>query len=265
MKAMKKSILLLAVFSIAAGVAVSRHGQRRAEVAHASNAARLRSVADQLADLAAQNRELAREWASTKSNKITAGEPIDELARLQAQAALLQTQKKRREEELARDHRATGSKLYSKGDFDLTTHNEEIGISFGGGPRAAGKLNDARVLTAALRQFAQDHGGVFPPSLDQAASYFAPPLEADSPGWQNAPLSGTNRFEIIYQGSQTDLTNIPPRRVALIREQPPWLAPDGKWARTYGYADGAASIVESDDNFQSWDAQHLIPPPASGP
>jgi len=71
-------------------------------------------------------------------------------------------------------------------------------------------------------------------------------------------------FEIIYQGSRSDLTNIPPRRVALIREQQPWLAPDGNWARTYGYADGAASIVESDDNFQSWDAQHVIPPAASG-
>jgi hypothetical protein len=75
------------------------------------------------------------------------------------------------------------------------------------------------------------------------------------------PLSGTNDFEIVYQGSQHDLSNIPPRRVALIRERQPWLTPDGRWARVYGYADGAASTVESDDNFQSWDAQHVIPPP----
>ena len=73
-------------------------------------------------------------------------------------------------------------------------------------------------------------------------------------------LSGTNDFEIVYQGLQSDLTNLPLRRVALIRERQPWLTPDGKWARVYGYADGAASPVVSDDNFQSWDAQHIIPP-----
>ena len=28
----------------------------------------------------------------------------------------------------------------------------------------------------------------------------------------------------------------------------------------YAYADGAAGSVESDDNFQSWEAQHIIPP-----
>jgi hypothetical protein len=77
-------------------------------------------------------------------------------------------------------------------------------------------------------------------------------------------LSGTNDFEIVYQGSQNDLTNIPPRRVALLRERQPWLTPEGKWARVYAYADGAANRVESDDNFQSWEAQHIIPPSGNG-
>jgi hypothetical protein len=80
----------------------------------------------------------------------------------------------------------------------------------------------------------------------------------------NTPLSGTNDFEIVYQGSQNDLTNIPPRRVALLRERQPWLTPEGKWARVYAYADGAANRVESDDNFQSWEAQHIIPPSGNG-
>ena len=153
--------------------------------------------------------------------------------------------------------------FFSQGDFDLLEHNKELGITFAGGPRADGKLNDARAITAALRKYADQYQGVFPLNLDQAAAYLPQALKEDSPPWANAPLTGTNNFEIVYRGSQNELTNIPLRRVALIREWQPWMAPEGKWARVYGYADGAADIVESDDNFQSWDAQHIIPPPAS--
>jgi len=110
-----------------------------------------------------------------------------------------------------------------------------------------------------LRQFAEEcsesaFGELVTRYIDPVGLYLPTPLETNSPPWANAPLTGTNDFEIVYQGSQNDLSNIPPRRVALIRERQPWLTPDGKWARVYGYADGAASIVESDGNFQSWDA-----------
>jgi len=47
---------------------------------------------------------------------------------------------------------------------------------------------------------------------------------------------------------QSDLTNIPPRIVALVRERQPWSSADGKLGRVYGFADGAASTVISDDN-----------------
>ncbi len=52
--------------------------------------------------------------------------------------------------------------------------------------------------------------------------------------------------------------------VALIREREPWLTPEGNWARVYGYADGWSEIVQPydpEDNFQSWEAAHVIPPP----
>jgi len=74
-------------------------------------------------------------------------------------------------------------------------------------------------------------------------------------------LSGTNHFEIVYQGSLNELRDVPLREVVLIRERQPWLTPGGKWSRVYGMGDGFPRIVESDDNFQSWDAQHIIPPP----
>jgi len=161
--------------------------------------------------------------------------------------------------DLAQKRRQAGAQFYLIGDFNLMDHNDEKNIAFAGGPRADGKLNDARGLTAALRKYADEHQGEFPFDLDSITTYLPKPLEPDSPSWVNAPLSGTNDFELVFQGLQRDLSNIPPRRVALIRERRPWLTPDGKWARVYGYADGAASIVESDDDFQSWDAQHIVP------
>ena len=72
-------------------------------------------------------------------------------------------------------------------------------------------------------------------------------------------LTGTNAFEIVYQGSLDQLKNIPLGSVALIRDRQAWLAPSGKMAKVYGMADGSGLIVESDDNFQSWEAEHILP------
>jgi hypothetical protein len=152
--------------------------------------------------------------------------------------------------------------MYSVGDSNLLDHSTEVGSSVRGGPRENGKQNDGRVLASALLQYADQHDGKFPLSFDEVVSYFPKPLTSDSPPWKDAPLTGTNEFEIVYQGSTNDLIYIPGRRVALIRERTPWPTADGQLARVYGYADGSVSTVKSDDNFQSWDAQHLIPPPA---
>ena len=69
---------------------------------------------------------------------------------------------------------------------------------------------------------------------------------------------------MVYQGSFNEFTNIPDQAVALIRERQPWPTPRGKSARIYVMANGFVRIVEADDNFQSWEAEHIIPPPAAG-
>ena len=97
-----------------------------------------------------------------------------------------------------------------------------------------------------------EHNGDFPSSLSRATNYFP-----------TGQISGTNDFDIVYAGSLRDLSNVPAESVALIREREPWQTKDGKWARVYGFADGSASRVESDDDFRSWDAQYVLPPAAS--
>ena len=73
-----------------------------------------------------------------------------------------------------------------------------------------------------------------------------------------------SEFEMVYQGSLKELTSIPDQVVALLRERQAWPTPRGKWARIYVMANGFVKVVESDDNFQSWDAEHIIPPPSAG-
>ncbi len=121
--------------------------------------------------------------------------------------------------------------------------------------RAGNKCSETLQLNLALRQFASEHGGQFPQKIEQLAPY----LEAEK-----VSLSGTNQFEVVYQGSNDALAKVPGSAIALLRDRQTWLAPSGKSARVYGMADGSARIVESDDDFKTWEAEHLIPTPGSG-
>ena len=260
---MKKSILIL-LGVVAIAVIASVLIQRRNQARFSENDGIFQQQDNRLAELAAENQRLSNLVVQTKSKSATAEDRTGELAQLRTKVGALQQQTNQLAKQVAENRRLAGVQFFSHADFDLLEHNKGLGITFAGGPRATGKLNDARAITAALRKYADQYQGVFPLNLDQATAYLPQALEADSPPWANAPLTGTNDFELVYRGSQNDLTNIPLRRVALIRERQSWMTPDGKWARVYGFADGAAEIVESDDNFQSWDAQHIIPPPSAG-
>jgi len=70
-------------------------------------------------------------------------------------------------------------------------------------------------------------------------------------------------LRLVFEGSTNELTHVPWQEVALIRERQAWPTPGGKWARIYVTADGQIEIVESDDNFQSWEAEHIVPPPST--
>ena len=108
---------------------------------------------------------------------------------------------------------------------------------------------DARNLSKAIRSYAQEHEGEVPTSFDQAAAFF----------YEDQDPPQADGFEIIYQGSLKELTNIPLRAVALIRERQAWATPSGKWARIYVLADGHLTVVESDDDFRTWEEGHVIP------
>lgn len=129
------------------------------------------------------------------------------------------------------------------------SHSEEY---FAESHRLAGERpKDALILGMALVEYASDHDGRLPANFADADSYMRERGER---------MTGTNQFDVVYHRSLNDLTNVPRGQIALLRSRDTWIAPSGKPARVYGMADGASQIVESDDNFESWEAGHVVPP-----
>lgn len=258
---MKKSSFICLISIAAGALVISFLVQRRADAALCQNENSLRQQQDEIARTTEENQNLSNRvtQAAEMSNRAT--DYTAELAQLQAKAVALRSQETQLSNQVWKSRVSAGARLLANENSNLTNHSDTIAASMGGAPRAtSSKLNDARAFTAAMQHYAYKHEGMFPLSLDQVTSDLPGPLDQKSESWENAPVSGTNDFEIVYQGGTNELANIPLRRVALIRERQPWLTPDGKWARAYGYADGDTEIVTSDDNFQSWDALHIIPP-----
>lgn len=261
---MRKLNVILLTAMAAAGILASRLVRRHAAAALRQNDAALLRQQEQIAILIAENQggpNLAVQTKERGVNNTRVANVSTELAKLRARAASLESQANQLSNQLWQSRVAAGARLLSSLHSNLLDHNQEIWGPLGDGPAARTKFSDARAYTIALRRYADEHQGVFPLKLDQVAPYLPKPLDSNSPSWAMAPVSGTNDFEIVYQGTASELANIP--HIALIRETQPWPTPDGKWAKVYGYTDGDVFTVESDDNFQSWDAQHIVPPSAA--
>jgi len=261
---MGKSITICTGVIVVGAVMASLLIQRRDQARQRENNALLRQQENQLAKLATENQRLSNLVVQTRTNSVLRpDDPTAELAHLRAKVEALRQQTNQLAElprQLAEKRLLAGAQAFYSGDFNLLEHNRESAITMAGGPRATGKLNDARALTAALRKYADEHQGEFPLNLDQVGAYLPKALEADSPPWANAPPTATKDFEIVYQGSLDKLQGIPRGTVAVIRDQQTWEGPDGKMMRVYGMADGVGQTVGSDDNFQSWEAKHIISP-----
>jgi hypothetical protein len=241
----KFNIFLIVIIAIV-GLAASLIIQRQAQAKLRENVETLRRQEIQLAELIAENQRLANLVA--QATRPLPGDRTAELSKLRSEAAGLRKQAPELEKELEQKRQAAAPAAVLKGDAFVHQHNRERMDMAQPGKRA-----DARNLVRELVGYAKAHQGQFPSSLDPIAQS----LKARS------PLTGTNEFEIVFQGALNDLTNLSLRGVAVIRERQPWRTQSGQWARVYGMADGAVLFVEPDDNFLSWEAEHIIPPPAN--
>jgi RNA polymerase sigma factor (sigma-70 family) len=113
------------------------------------------------------------------------------------------------------------------------------------------KLNYSRNWILAFFLYAEKNRDQLPTNFDQAAPFLSPEIT-------NQTSITSDQFEIVYHGQINAVTN--PANTILLREKQAWQS-NGKWSRTYGFADGHCEIHGNPDgNFDEWESQHLATP-----
>ncbi len=102
------------------------------------------------------------------------------------------------------------------------------------------KLNHGRSRVLALVMFAADNNSRLPAQLDQATAYLH---DNEQTRKQREELGiDDEQLEVLFGGST--LSDFPsPGKVVLLRDRVPFQLPDGKWARTYHFADGHSELI----------------------
>jgi len=244
---MAKLKIILIAGIVLAGTAATLTIQHKSQIKLSANEASLREQEEQLAALTTEHARLSNQVATAHG-----APPEDhtaELAKLRGEAEALKKQTNDPGRRLA----AREPKPPTPPSPAPATHTPEYWQQLH--QMEGSKGTELRDLALAFSRYAWDHQGQSPTSLDSLVADLAK---------QNWTLSGTNQYEIIYHGSFDDLEGIPIQDVAVLREQQAWPGPDGKMFRVYGMGGGVGLRVSSDDNFVSWEAKHVILPPAGG-
>jgi hypothetical protein len=117
------------------------------------------------------------------------------------------------------------------------------------------KMDYVAGWAAAVLRFAGENRGKLPGTLDQAAHFYP----ADC-AWLLSVFD-TDRFEIVYHGSLSDLRD--PPNVILVRERVPTvvLRLMQHWQKAYIYGNGDSGMVagfQSTDEFQTYESMHIV-------
>jgi hypothetical protein len=234
----KFSVLAIAIATSVVLCLVLRSRNQRQ---FAENQAALEQVDKKLAEARAEQERLSGQLDQPADRR--KDELDKELANLRAQAGALREQARARSNaapatETARPPGSSAPEQPRPPEYYEALHH-----------MAGAKPRDAVRLNYALRMYVMEHQNQMPPSLAELEPYLAKEEEQ---------VSGTNHFEIVYQGSLDALSKIPNSAVALLRDRETFRAPSGKTARVYAMADGSGLVVESDDDFKSWEAEHIV-------
>lgn len=116
------------------------------------------------------------------------------------------------------------------------------------------RLKNARDFVVGMHLYAQNNTNQFPVNFEQVAPFLV------SPG--DPLVTNLNKFEIVYQGSLTNMAN--PSSIIVIREKEA-LFRSGVWVKAYGFADAHPELkIEPEGGFDVWEKQHMISTLPSG-
>ena len=253
-----KLITVTVTVAFLAAVAVIFWQQQQANRLRAE-AMMLRDQLAQAASLEAENRRLA-EQAATAAEKAQAN--VGELMRLRAKAGTLrdaELENARLKAAVERE-RANAAKAAPAAPAAAPAPTAEDPFDRNFGPGSKQRIETGKRWGLALRTYAASHQGQFPQTFEQAADSLPNDLSAA----ENAQIrQAADQFEILYQGLAADLDKLPPESNLILREKQPWQDSQGRWARTYVFADGSATILApTDGKFDKWESIRIPKPNA---
>ncbi len=124
----------------------------------------------------------------------------------------------------------------------------ETGDELSGG--GLSRFSDAKIYCLGMLLYASKNQMLYPTNLDQTLPYLREAHQMPS---------GTNRFDILYQGSLQTLPRGTANGIVVLRSTA-WQGEDGKRRRVCGFADGHCEVhAEAERNFDAWEKQHLAP------
>jgi len=210
----------------------------------------LRQQVGQMAELETENQRLSNLVARAGSAPSATDDRLRELLRLRSEVGTLRSQANQLEG-LRNENRRLQAALAKTGPNPEAQGGDPDGAQR---EMAIAKLTDARILVLGLIMHALDNTNQVATSLGQIEPY----LRDKTPG-----LTGTNQFELVFQGSLKDIPN--GSNFILVREGQAWQAPDGGWMRAYGFTDGHSEVHRAPDgDFEPWEKQHTFSRPPAG-
>jgi RNA polymerase sigma factor (sigma-70 family) len=253
LKIMSMTTLKLGVISaiVVGGVVTPLVLQHQSLVKQREEIQALRQQVEQMAQLETENDRLSN--LVVRAHSAASDDPSRELLRLRGEVGMLRSQSNQLERLRNENRRLQASMAKAAPNPD----SQEVEPRSAEAERGLAEMSDAKLLTLGLIMYAGDHTQQVARSLDQLEPY----LHGSTPS-----LTGTNQFELVYQGSFNDIPNgLPASQTVVVREQQAWQSSDGRWHRAYGFADGHSELPTAPDgNFEPWEKQHLLSPPPAG-
>lgn len=242
------AVSTLLVAGLGTPLAVQHRTNRNLEAEIAS----LRQQSELVEQLRAENRTLA----GLQSDPVEAARLLRENAevhRLRGEVALLRNQQKDVERMAAEnaEARLELERLAMELAREMEAHMSRTPEQQQEFKANIDRLNHPKNWMLAIMLYAQDHDMQVPAALTDALSYFDSDQEIEG-------LSAED-LEIVYAGTMDGVQK--PARTIVLREREPRLAPDGKWTRAYGFADGHSEIrSQPTDDFTAWEDERIVTP-----
>jgi len=235
-------------FALAASIGVGIYQAKEAAEAHAE----VQALQQQQAPLAEQIRQLQKDLA-TATNRL-ADAMVDlakingndtELLKLRGKVGVLRRQADEANNKAMMAEQKLAETLSYKAEF---IKQEEA------------SANNMKMLSLAMRIYAQDNGGVFTNNLVVMTNELGNTFDAIQ--------KASYEFDFVNSGAvklnTKDGTIIGPDNSVQWREHVARQAPDGTWHRTYVFADGRVIVANTiDGNFDAWERANTYVPPTS--